>query len=193
MKFLFPFLIVSTLLWSCNNRANDPAGATGPEQDSVQAFFPVTAYLQGEVFNLKRSGINPIRYITQDNKTDSSWLKLEELDSVVHEFLTPVIDSVNMAGLFSEKSFFDQSINSVTLTYEPIATLPDSITLTHWDVYINPKTQKVKRVYMVKEIDKNKTLQLTWVNDQWFKLTSVVTDSKGNAKVEKEEKYFWDF
>jgi hypothetical protein len=46
---------------------------------------------------------------------------------------------------------------------------------------------------MVKEIDKSKTLQLTWVNGQWCKITSIITDANGVMKVEKEEKLVWDF
>ena len=46
---------------------------------------------------------------------------------------------------------------------------------------------------MVKEISKTKTLQLTWVNNQWCKIVHIITDEKGNSTVEKEEKLFWDF
>jgi hypothetical protein len=194
MKSVFSFVWLSLALFSCSdNDAKTGTTASTNEQDSIKSFFPVTAYIQGQIFGLKQKGINPIKYITINERTDSSWLKLEELDSAVREFTTPVIDSANMAGFFAEKSFMDQSINAVTLTYEPISALPDSMKLTRWDVYIDPKTQQVKRIYLVKEIDKNRSLQLTWVNNQWCKITTIVTDAAGHAKVEKEEKYFWGF
>ena len=111
----------------------------------------------------------------------------------VQEFLQPEIDSANLISLFTEKSFMDQSLNAVTFTYDPVGILPDSMKLKHWDVYIDPKTSKVKRIYMVKQIDKTKTLQLTWINGQWCKITTISTDEKGIMSVEKEEKLIWDF
>ncbi len=178
---------------SCNDSTKPAEDPFGFQKDSVHNFFPVTGYIKGEIYNIKKSGINPMKYVTINDHTDSSWMKIEELDAAVQEFLTPEIDSINLGNLFSEKSFLDRSINAVTLTYDPINTLPDSMQLRHWDVYINPTTNKIKRIYMVKEIDKNKTLQLTWVNDQWCKITSIVTDEKGILKIEREDKIFWDF
>lgn len=193
MKFLFLLFNVSFAFVSCTNSTKTADDPFVTAKDTISNFFPVTSYIKGEIYNIKKSGINPMKYVSIKDKTDSAWLKMEELDAEVQEFLTPEIDSTNLISLFSEKSFLDRSINAVTLTYDPINTLPDSMHLRHWDVYINPTTNKIKRVYMVKEIDKNKTLQLTWVNDQWCKITTIVTDEKGNLKIEKEVKLFWDF
>jgi hypothetical protein len=180
---------------SCTDSGKQDAHAVskGKETAEQQPFFPVTAYLKGEIYNIKKSGINPLKYTTQNNRTDSVWLKIEEIDDVVQEFLKPEIDSVNLTALFTEKSFFDQSINAVTFTYEPIVKLPDTLKLRHWDVYIDPESNKVKRIYLLKETDKTKTLQLTWLSGQWCKIVSIITDEKGSSKIEKEEKLVWDF
>jgi hypothetical protein len=181
-------------MYSCNDSGNP---AVKPAQKDTtaekQKFFPVTAYLKGEIFNIKQSGINPLKYTTINNHTDSVWLKVEALDSALKEFLQPEIDSTNLIMLFTEKSFMDQSINAITLTYEPSAVLPDSMQLKRWDIYIDPKSNNVKRIYMVKEPDKTKTLQLTWVSNQWCKIVSILTDEKGVSKIEKEEKFILDF
>lgn len=194
MKLLFLLVYLNLVIVSCNNsnQEGDNPFVTAKE-DSVRNFFPVTSYIKGEIYNIKKRGINPMKYVSINDHTDSSWVRVEELDAAVQAFLTPEIDSANMSSLFSEKSFLDRSINAVTLTYDPITALPDSMQLRHWDVYINPTTNKIKRIYMVKEINKNKTLQLTWVNDQWCKVTTIVTDEKGISKIEREEKLFWDF
>jgi hypothetical protein len=193
MKIIITILASCLFLISCNNTAKSPAEITEKEKLENQRFFPVTAFLRGEVYSIKKNGINPLLYTTANEHTDSTWLKIEELDAAVQEFLHPIIDSVNLVTLFTEKSFMDQSINAVTLTYDPTGILPDSMKLRHWDVYIDPKSGKVKRIYMVKEIDKTKTLQLTWVSSQWCKITSFITDEKGLMKIEKEEKLIWDF
>jgi hypothetical protein len=193
MKIIISILASSFFLFSCNDSGKPPEHFTEKDTTEKQHFFPVTAYLKGEVFNIKKSGVNPLKFTTVNEHTDSVWLKIEDLDAAVQEFLRPVIDSANLISLFTEKSFMDQSINAVTLTYDAAGLLPDSMKLKHWDVYIDPQSGNVKRIYMVKEIDKEKTLQLTWVSNQWCKITSFVTDDKGVMKIEKEEKLIWDF
>jgi hypothetical protein len=193
MKIYLPLIVITHALCSCNN-TNDK-GETKSENSEAerQKFFPVTAYIKGEIANIKKAGINPLKYTTISGHTDSVWLKLEELDVAVAEFLSPEIDTANLTGLFTEKSFLDQSINAITLTYDPTAPLPDTMKLTRWDVYIEPEANTIKRIYMVKQVSKTTLLQLTWINNQWCKIVSIVTDEKGVSKIEKEEKIIWDF
>ncbi|MFZ1783599.1 MAG: hypothetical protein WAU23_00210 [Ferruginibacter sp.] len=193
MKIIFPLAAVLLCIAACNNAGAPDEVIADKTAFAAQRFFPVTAYIKGEIYNMKKAGINPLRYTTQDGRTDSVWLKIEEIDGAVSEFLHPEIDSMNLTGLFTEKSFLDQSINAYTLTYDPIAGLPDSMQLKHWDVYIEPEKNTVKRVYLLKEISKSKTLQLTWVNKEWCKIVSIITDETGNSKIEKEEKLYWGF
>jgi hypothetical protein len=193
MKIIISIFVCSLFLCSCADHGKPAEQLSAKDTLEKQKFFPVTDYLEGEVYNIKKSGVNPLKYTTVNGHTDSVWIKIEELDSVVTEFLHPKIDSANLVTLFSEKSFLDQSLNAVTFTYDAAVVLPDSMKLKHWDVYIDPKTSKVKRIYLVKEIDKTKTLQLTWVNGQWCKITTIGTDVNGVMKVEKEEKLIWDF
>jgi hypothetical protein len=193
MKIIISILACSFFLYSCNDSGKPAEQASFADTAENQRFFPVTAYLKGEIFNIRKSGINPLKYTIVNERTDSVWLKVEELDAALQEFLQPEIDSANLITLFTEKSFLDQSIDAVTLTYEPSATLPDSMQLKRWDVYIDPETNKVKRIYMVKEPDKTKTLQLTWLSNKWCKIVSILTDEKGVSKIEKEEKFILDF
>lgn len=193
MKIIVVLFSCSVFLYSCSHTGKSAELQAEKDTAAAPKFFPVTEYLKGEIFNIKNSGVNPLKYTTVNGVTDSVWIKIEQLDSTVYEFLHPEIDSVNLNTLFVEKSFLDQSLNAVTFTYDPAGTLPDSMKLKHWDVYIDPKTNKVKRVYMVKQADKNKMLQLTWVNGQWCKTTTILTNDKGEMKVEKEEKLIWDF
>ncbi len=193
MKSIFPILVFTAVLFSCNNSSQKDTVATEKKETEKQHFFPVTAYLKGEIYTIKKNGINPLKYTTTGNHTDSVWLKIEDLDAAMAAFLQPEIDSSGLITLFTEKSFLDQSINAVTLTYDPAVVLPDTMQLKHWDVYIDPQTNKVKRIYMVKDISKTKTLQLTWVSNKWCKITSIITDENGISTVEKEEKITWDF
>lgn len=193
MKPVVFCLLVLPLLLSC---ADNPQSKTVNKQDSAvvkQSFFPVTAYIKGQLYEIKQMGITPLEYTVVNGHTDSVWLKHNEIDEAIKEFLTPEIDSVNLTTLFTEKNFLDQTIGAVTFTYDASAPLPDTITLKHWDVYLDPETGKVKRIYMVKDISKSKTLQLIWQSGKYCKVTTIIIDQNGNSSVEKEEKITWDF
>ena len=193
MKIIILVLVCSLFLYSCSDNQKSAGQLSSKDTAQNQQFFPVTDYLKGEIYNIKKSGVNPLKYTTINGHTDSVWLKIEALDSAMAEFLQPEIESANLTALFSEKSFVDRSLDAVTFTYDASAALPDTMKLKHWDVYIDPKSNKVKRIYMVKQVDKTKTLQLTWVNGQWCKTTTISTDANDVMRVEKEEKIVWDF
>jgi len=135
MKIFFLLSAGIIVLISCNNSSTSEAIKTEIKPDSLQpkrkSFFPVTSYIKGEIFGFKKDGINPIKHTTIKNHTDSVWLKIEEVEGAVKEFLYPEIDSLNLVSLFSEKSFLDQSVDSYTFTYDPDGTLPDTMTLKH--------------------------------------------------------------
>ncbi len=199
MNKLIPLLLVVALLQSCNQGAKNNASteqAIAPQEKPApekQSFFPVTSYFKGQLYDILHKGINPLKYRTINDHTDSAWLKIESLTKEVDEFLHPEIDSVNLINLFTEKKFMDQSIDALTFTYDPIGELPDSMTLRHWDVYVDPKSGNVRRVYMVKQVSENKTMQLTWQGDKWCKTVIIVNNPDGSSVVEKEEKISWDF
>lgn len=194
MKYIVTAILSLSVFVSCNQGNKETTINKVVVADTVQQkFFPVTAFIKGEVYEIKNKGINPLLYTTQNNHTDSVWVKIENLDSAVSEFLHPLIDSVNLTGLFTEKSFLDQTINAITFTYEAKGPLPDTMKLRHWDVYLDPETQKVKRVYLVKEMDGGKMLQLTWLSNQYCKIVSISTNKDGVSKVDKETKLTWAF
>ena len=124
---------------------------------------------------------------------DSSWLKIEELTAAFDDFLHPKIDSISLSPWFKETKFMDQSINAFTFTYDPIATLPDSMALQHWDVYVDPATGKIRRIYMVKSAGEGRIKQLTWQGDRFCKIVDIVNKPGGTSAVEKEVKITWDF
>lgn len=193
MRYLLTYILLVFVLGSCSNASDPGTGKEDIEPVKKQNFFPVTSYLRGQLYEVRNKGINPLKYTIINNHTDSVWLKIDEFEEAVKEFLSPEIDSANLTNLFTEKNFLDQTIAAFTFTYDPTGRLPDSIKLKHWDVYIDPESNKVKRIYMVKEISKSTLLQLTWQNDTYCKIVSIYTDANGNSTVEKEEKITWDF
>jgi len=156
-------------------------------------FIRVTSFIKGQFLAIREKMLTPIKYITINEHTDSTFLKFEDLDNQLKDFVHPVIDSANLSPLFTETKFVDQTINAITFTYDPKGNLPDSMPLRHWDVYVDRETGNITRVYMVKKINENKIQQLTWLSGQWCKITTIVEHADGNSSVEKEEKISWDY
>ena len=181
------------ILSSCNNNKREATAVLNKPAEEAAAFFPVTAYIKGQVHEIKEKGLTPLKFTTINGHTDSVLIKISQLDSLIKEFLHPEIDTANMLAYFSQSKFLDQSVNAYTFTYEPKVKLPDSVVLKHWDVYIDPEINKVKRVYLVKQVNKNTTLQLTWQSNEWCKTTTIISGSDGVEKIEKEEKISWDY
>jgi hypothetical protein len=194
------FIIGVTLsLYACNSNnkentapVNNTNTASASSSDTATNFFPVTTYLKGEIYNIKNGGVTPLRKITIGTTIDSSWIKMEELDSLFTEFLTPVIDTANVKDLFTEKRFLDQTLDAFTFTYEPKNEKGLAFPFTHWDVYVNPETQKVKRIYLVKKVSADKELQLTWVSGKNCKIVTLATQN-GKTTIAKEDKTIWRF
>jgi len=192
MMRLYLLAIVVVLIYGCNNTPGKEIVQNKVAEEKPD-FFPVTAYILGQVREIRENLKTPIKYITINNHTDSVFLKFEELNGHLTEFLTPQIDSANLAPFFTETKFLDQTIDAFTFTYEPKIKLPDSIMLRRWNVYIDPATGKVKRIFLLKKIDANKMLQLTWQSNEMCTATTINNISADSSVVEKEEKIIWEY
>jgi hypothetical protein len=157
--------------------------------------FPVTSFLRAQLKELDTMPVTPLFVKSENGKKDSTWMKRPDIRKMALPFLSLVIDSATMHSFFKESSFLDQTINAYTFSYDPKKTLPDSITLTHWDVYMDPQTNSIQRIYIVKEMDsanQSITKQLTWLVNKWYSIRTI-TQKKGYDAEIKEEKMIWDF
>ena len=191
MQKLFAFIVPVFFIFftACSSKKNNTASSNSSGQ--IENIFPVTDFLKGQLRILDSMGVTPLKIISINGKKDSMWLKREDIRKNATPFLTPVIDSANMYSLFSERSFLDQTINAFTFSYDPKKKLPDSIKITHWDVYMNPETNSIDRIYMVKE-NADTTTQLTWLVNKWYSIRTIIQPAQGQPLV-KEEKMIWDF
>ena len=195
---LFCFSIIILFLVSChssetNNILTSDNNISDQKQDS---FFPVTSFLKGQLAQIIKLPVTPLHTITINNKTDSIWIKREQLTKLLVTFINTEISETNMTPYFKETSFNDLTINAVTLTYDPKKPLPDSIPLTHWDVYIDPENGKIQKIYLVKQ-HKNKvdiiTEQLTWQTDKSATITTLINKNGNKMELLKVEKFIWNF
>ena len=195
IRFLFVAMLFMT---GCNSekktksniRPSLPSSVTNT--DTVTNFFPVTTYLKGEIYEIKNKGITPLKKTTINEITDSSWVKVGDLEKEFAPFLNPVIDSANLKNSFIEKKFLDQTLNAFTFTYDPINENTTTFVFKHWDVYVDPDNNKVKRIYLTKKIAADTELRLTWQSGKWCKIVTLKTTA-GKTNILKEEKISWSF
>lgn len=195
MQNLFRFLSIGFLLIFISCHSGNTGQLLKNNPDDTANIFPVTSFLKAQLKRIDTMPVTPLKIVTENGETDSVWMKREDIRPHAMPFLTPLIDSATMTSLFSEKSFLDQTINAFTFSYDPKKKLPDSINLTHWDVYMNPQTKNIDRIYLVKEknnSDANTTTQLTWVINKWYSIRTITQLPNAQPKI-KEEKMIWDF
>lgn len=182
------------LLGACHNKESKQTQSVKNIQES-QPFFPVTDFLLGQLNEIDSMSVTPLKITIDNGKRDSVWLKKSDIRSFAKPFLSPLIDSMSLHEFFAEESFMDQTVNAVTLSYDPVKKLPDSMKLTHWDIYIDPQKGTVQRVYIVKEETANGatlTTQLTWKANKWCSIRTIEQQSKMAPGI-KEEILKWEF
>ncbi len=167
------------------NTLNNPQIIIG---DTASNFFPVTSYLRGEIYGIKTGGITPLKKTTTGNKMDSVYLKEADFEFIFSAFLFPIIDTSNLKNTFTEKRFLDQTLNAFTFTYDPSNGQENEFAFKHWDVYVDPETNKVRRIYLTKKVDSETELLLTWQSGKWCKIITAK-----NEKIIKEEKISWSY
>ena len=191
----FNFFVSLLFLGACNSNSKVKENIQVDKTEELQSFFPVTDFILGQLNELDSLPVTPLKITINSNKTDSVWLKKKDIRVFAEPFLHPVIDSISLQKFFSEKSFLDQTINAVTLSYDPKIRVPDSIKLTRWDIYIDPQKNKIERIYLVKEEfinGANVSTQLTWKVNKWCSIRTIEQEAKTAPQI-KEEIMKWEF
>ncbi len=195
MNKYFLIAFSSVILNSCGAGEQQLPATVAPEK-KPSAFFPVTSFLRGQIFTLDSLPVTPLLTTTIKGKTDSQWLPAARLKPYFAPFLVPVIAETNLKEFFQETRFNDQTLNAITFTYDPATKIPDSISLRHWDVYVDPDRGTITKVYLVKEFEENNqryTQQLTWQTDQSAKISTILNTPDGKLELIREETITWKF
>jgi len=202
MKKCFYILTTTIFLFSCGAKKNDSSvqsnnvDTANTVADTAVSFFPVTSFIQGQMIQFDSMAITPLLISTVHDKADSQWIKREQLRPLLQSFLTPVINETNLVKYFKETKFNDQTVGAITLTYDPVTTLPDSIPLSNWNVYVDPKKGTVNKVYIVKHITENGQSiiqQLIWQTGEFAQITEILNKPDGSFEIIRQDKYIWNF
>ena len=188
------WLLSLFILSACNNAHNKQAQPINTAEETPP-YFPVTDFLLGQLNEIDSMPVTPVKITIAGLKNDSVWLTKKDIRTFAIPFLSPVIDSDFIQKFYAGESFMDQTINTVTFSYDAKSILPDSIKLNHWDVYIDPQKNTVQRIYLVKNNATNGvnvTEQLTWIVNKWCSRRTI-TQEVNKAPEIKEEIMKWDF
>ncbi|MEO6733266.1 MAG: hypothetical protein ABIN01_18730 [Ferruginibacter sp.] len=188
--------IVALVFYSCTSNNKQTTNPALPSEKITDSFFPVTSFIKGQMIILDSLPITPLRLTTIKQHTDSAWLPKKDVRAVLAPFLVPEINQTNFTNHFTETKFKDQTLNAITFTYDPKTTVPDSIALRHWDVYIDPEKGDVMKIYIVKKVKENKrvlTQQLTWQTNKLARITTILNKPDGNMELVEEMVLIWDF
>jgi hypothetical protein len=157
----------------------------------LPTFFPVQTYILGEIETLSKSNSAIIRIEKSKDVPDSVKITLKEWKEIANSLFYPSIDSLTLSSHFIENKFFDQSIGSITLTYEPNKNKPDSIPWENWNVYIHPENQEVSRLFFVKKIGNKQIEQITWIPGKFCKVVTINEDPQCKLNKTKEQMFYW--
>lgn len=191
----YSILVIGLLI--LNGCSNSTKKNNTPDEKTIAAsFFPVTSFIKGQIIVLDSLPVTPLQITTVKGKSDSIWITKDVLKNLLLPFLTPIINETNLINFFTESKFNDQTLNAITFTYDPSQIMPDSISLRHWDVYVNPETGNVEKVYIVKTIKEqgqSLTQQLTWQTNKLAKITTILNTTNGDQTLLKEVVFIWKF
>ncbi len=190
MKTYSLIIALCCLISACKNQEQKK---TADEKHEKNSFFPVADYMGSEIGYVDSLPLRMIKYVTQNGKTDSAFIKLEEFDKLAHEFLpAEIYDSVFQKD-FDENSFLDQTTQSLTFTY---STKNSKSQLQRVDVLANRTSgfDKVRSVYMEKNEIKNDTLVLKkmyWRAKKSFEIITIL-QPPNQPQLSNHLKVVWD-
>lgn len=154
MKACFVPLILICLLTACADEVekNNPAAPATELPDSTnkaKQFFPILDYLRGELKNMESYATAIKTYTTVGNKIDSGFIKPEQFNTIMQEYLPSELSKENFERYYTESSFFDETTQTSNFTY---STKNDELDFHRVDVLVQGSEtfDKVSSVFMAK-------------------------------------------
>jgi hypothetical protein len=181
-------IIFVCLIASCSQNKSEKSTTAQPASDA--SFFPVGNYLLGDIESIKHQGISPKYAHVKNGISDSAFIQLQQIDSCLSDFLTPMIDSVSLASMVKETKFLDETLESFTLSYDVKLDALKKTPWRKWDVYVDPESQKVDRIFLVKNISDSTIAQLTWIPKSYAKIVII---NNQNSSIIEEKTFFWNY
>lgn len=181
IRYAFSFCIgctaMSYMITGCTSNKKDNSVISDEiVQDTITvapSFFPVSEFILGELKELESANTLVQKITIKGEDTLTTTVSILELISELEVLKTSKIDSLNLSPYFNEKKFNDQTIGTITLSYEKNEQILDSIVWKNWDVHISPETGEVVRIYLVEQLQLWKRRQITWIPGKRCQLVTI--------------------
>jgi len=161
--------------------------------DTPKTYLPVTDYIRGEIRSLDSLPVGILKRVTNGKRSDSVFIQPAEFRQLASQFLSPELEKGRFEQSFAESSFFDQTTELLTFTYQ--ATDPAS-TVRRVDVLISPSLQldKVRSVYIEKAYTSGDTAvssKMYWKAGASFQIATAKSVGQQLPAVQ-QVKVIWD-
>jgi hypothetical protein len=188
------FLTGILLATACNEAAKEKTAVDKSDDGSESSFFPVTDFIRGQVHLVDSFQSITFRYITRNDKTDSSLISVAEFKEMAREFLHPDLAERFLKENYEESNFADQSSQTVVFNYT--ARNP-KLEIRRVDVVVDAHPamyDKVRSIYQEKQSTRSDTLiteKLYWRTDKNFQIIRTM-EIKGRPESVVVTKVVWD-
>lgn len=186
MKISNLFLILALLvIGACKNR----------KKIEGEKFFPVLSFIKSQVAQVD-SSLNSIRrYVYVDStRTDTFYIPREDFRAVAADFLSlPDLADPEFSDRYTEEKMFDETLNSVLLTYTPVK--PEKEIIQRQEVLIKPGATEDRITNIIISLssgnrDSAVQKRMLWKVDESFQITTT-RQKLGQPETTLTEKVIW--
>jgi len=168
---------------------------TGKKESKTEGIISVTSIFKGQVNHIDTSLYQIIKYETLEGKTDTVFLKREEVRALAADFLSlPDITKNNYAENYTEERILDRSQNSLSI----ISTAKNEKLEIQKQIIIVPldetSTGKVQSVYIDRWLQAKDSIieqKLFWQIDKYFQVGNIILTGDQPEKM-KIMKVSWE-
>ena len=196
MKRIVSILLLVVALCACKNQAgpNGVKDSLLSKEDSLknEPFYPIAQYIFDQVKYVDSTplAIAKITFIN-GKQVDSVTIDRGEFKTLAKEFFEPDLNQKDLKPKYTESSFEDLTINSLTFSY---TTLDKELELQQADVLLRPDNHQVKNVMFRKSRivgDTSISINGLWKHNMNFQLNYSLQPPSGKS-ISKQIKVIWD-
>jgi hypothetical protein len=188
-KFLFTVPLFIFII-SCGNKKDERA----TEED----IFPVLSFIKSQVAHVDTSFYQIVKLnIIDSTHTDTTYVKREDFRTLAKDFLElPDLEDKQYRGRFTEKRFFDETLNRIIITCLPND--PSKEIMQRQELVVTPdpfnEEGRVNSiiVHLVSNSrDSSVEKKLLWQADKSFQVTTI-TQTPNNPEIITTTKIVWN-
>jgi hypothetical protein len=148
------------------------------EEPGKEKFFPVLSFIKSQVAHVDSSlySIRKIIYV-DSTRNDTIYFKREQFHDLAADFLSlPDLSSSKYEDRFKEEKQFDETLNRVIITYQPLEPGKEEIQRQEVLIQPGPSGDKVTSIiidYFINNKDSSVQKRMLWQVDKSFQVATM--------------------